>query len=70
MLQGTKREVAAYVPLCLKRLNPAIYLMACREPTVEKAYSRMKKVEHLLPIPIVSPWKRDMRVAKGWIPFK
>ena len=51
-------------------MNPAIYLMACREPTVEKAYRRMKKVEHLLPIPIVAPWKRDMRVAKGWIPFK
>ena len=70
MLQGTKREVSAYVPLCLKRLNPAIYLMACREPTVEKAYRRMKHVEHLLPIPIVKPWKRDIRVAKGWIPFK
>tara|TARA_R110002020_G_scaffold72052_1_gene185479 strand:+ start:921 stop:1133 length:213 start_codon:yes stop_codon:yes gene_type:complete len=70
MLEGTKREVTAYVPLCLKRLNPAIYLMACNEPTVEKAYRRMKHVEHLLPIPIVKPWKRDMRVAKGWIPFK
>ena len=70
MLEGTKREVTAYVPLCLKRLNPAIYLMACNEPTVEKAYRRMTHVEHLLPIPIVKPWKRDIRVAKGWIPFK
>ena len=68
MYEGTRPEVAAYVPSRLKSLNPAIYLMAIREPTVEDAYRRIKKVADLYGLRVVAPWKSSEKHQAGFVP--
>ena len=58
MAQGINAAVAATVPICAKTVSPAIYFMAVRCDTYEQAYAKLRKIEHLLPIPLVKPWKR------------
>ena len=59
MAHGINVAIAANVPICAKRVSPAIYFMAVRCQSYEEAYSKwLRKIEHLLPIPLVKPWER------------
>jgi hypothetical protein len=59
MSNGINVAIAATVPICAKRVSPAIYFMAVRCQSYEEAYSKwLRKIEHLLPIPLVKPWER------------
>lgn len=59
MPHGINAAVAATVPICAKAVSPAVYFMAVRCQSYEEAYNKwLRKIEHLLPIPLVKPWKR------------
>ena len=59
MRHGVNADVARHVPSCAKKVSPAIYFMAVRCQSYEEAYSKwLRKIEHLLPIPLVKPWER------------
>ena len=58
MTYGTNAAVAANVPICARRVNAAIYSMAVGCDTYEEAYKWLRRIEHLLPIPLVKPWER------------
>jgi hypothetical protein len=59
MPHGINAAVAANVPICAKAVSPAVYFMAIRCQSYEEAYNKwLRKIEHLLPIPLVRPWKR------------
>ena len=65
MAHGINVAIAATVPICAKRVSPAIYFMAVRCQSYEEAYSKwLRKIEHLLPIPLVKPWERMERNQK------
>jgi hypothetical protein len=65
MVHGINAAIAATVPICAKRVSPAIYFMAVRCQSYEEAYSKwLRKIEHLLPIPLVKPWERMERNQK------
>jgi len=51
--------VASVVPECTKSVNAARYFMAVRCDTYEEAYKKwLLPIAHLLPIPLVPPWKQ------------
>ena len=59
MANGINAAVAANVPSCAKRIDAAVYFMAVRCDTYEEAYNKwLRRIEHLLPIPLVKPWER------------
>ena len=59
MANGINAAVAASVPICARRIDAAVYFMAVRCDTYEEAYSKwLRRIEHLLPIPLVKPWER------------
>ena len=59
MANGINAAVAASVPTCAKRIDAAVYFMAVRCDTYEEAYSKwLRRIEHLLPIPLIKPWER------------
>ena len=65
MIHGINAAVAAYVPTCAKRIDATVYFMAVRCQSYEEAYSKwLRKIEHLLPIPLVKPWERMERNQK------
>ena len=51
-------DVARHVPSCAEKVSPTVYFMAVRCDTYEQAYAKLRKIEHLLPIPLVKPWQR------------
>ena len=51
-------DVARHVPSCAEKVSPTVSFMAVRCDTYEQAYALLRKIEHLLPIPLVPPWKR------------
>ena len=59
MANGINAAVAVSVPICARRIDAAVYFMAVRCDTYEEAYSKwLRRIEHLLPIPLVKPWER------------
>ena len=59
MAHGINAAVAAAIPVCAKGVNAATYFMAVRCDTYEEAYHKwLLPIAHLLPIPLVKPWKR------------
>ena len=59
MQHGINAAVAASVPKCARKVDAAIYFMAVRCNTYEEAYNKwLRRIEHLLPIPLVKPWER------------
>ena len=61
MTYGTNAAVAATVPISARHVDAAIYSMAVRCDTYEEAYKLLRRIEHLLPSPLVKPWKRTER---------
>ena len=61
MTYGTNAAVAATVPVSARHVDAAIYSMAVRCDTYEEAYKLLRRIEHLLPSPLVKPWKRTER---------
>ena len=58
-MSGINAAVAASVPKCAEHVAPVAYHMAVRCQTYEQAYHQwLRKIEHLLPIPLVKPWER------------
>jgi hypothetical protein len=58
MTYGTNAAVAATVPMSAKHVDAALYSMAVRCDTYEEAYKLLRRIEHLLPVPLVKPWRR------------
>ncbi len=58
MTYGTNAAVAATVPVSARHVDAAIYSMAVRCDTYEEAYKLLRRIEHLLPSPLVKPWGR------------
>jgi len=59
MAHGINAAVAAAIPVCAKGVNAATYFMAVRCDTYEEAYHKwLLPIAHLLPIPLIKPWKR------------
>ena len=52
MTYGTNAAVAATVPLSAKHVDAALYSMAVRCDTYEEAYKLLRRIEHLLPLPL------------------
>jgi hypothetical protein len=68
MPYGINAAVAANVPTCAKAISPSVYFMAVRCQSYEEAYDKwLRKIEHLLPIPLVKPWKREGK-HQQWVP--
>ena len=61
MIYGVNAAIAAQVPICARRVNAAIYSMAVGCDTYEEAYKWLRRIEHLLPIPLVKPWEQTER---------
>ena len=61
MTYGTNAAVAATVPVSARHVDAAIYSMAVRCDTYEEAYKLLRRIEHLLPSPLVKPWKQTER---------
>ena len=61
MTYGTNAAVAATVPMSAKHVDAALYSMAVRCDTYEEAYKLLRRIEHLLPLPLVKPWRRAER---------
>jgi len=61
MTYGTNAAVAATVPISARHVDAAIYSMAVRCDTYEEAYKLLRRIEHLLPSPLVKPWGRTER---------
>ena len=61
MTYGTNAAVAANVPISARHADAAIYSMAVRCDTYEEAYKWLRRIEHLLPIPLVKPWEQTER---------
>ena len=61
MTYGTNAAVAATVPVSARHVDAAIYSMAVRCDTYEEAYKLLRRIEHLLPLPLVKPWRRAER---------
>ena len=58
MTYGTNAAVAATVPVSARHVDAAIYSMAVRCDTYAEAYKLLRRIEHLLPSPLVKPWKQ------------
>ena len=58
MAYGINAAVAASVPRCAEKVDAAVYYMAVRCQSYGEAYKWLRKIEHLLPIPLVKPWER------------
>jgi len=64
-MSGINAAVAANVPKCAEHVAPVAYFMAVRCKTYEQAYHQwLRKIEHLLPIPLVKPWERVAKDQK------
>ena len=64
-MSGINAAVAANVPKCAEHVAPVAYHMAVRCKTYEQAYHQwLRKIEHLLPIPLVKPWERVAKDQK------
>ena len=50
-----KREVERYVPACLERINPVVWVRARNAESIVDAYRIIKKVEDELPFPWPEP---------------
>ena len=61
MTYGTNAAVAATVPVSARHVDAAIYSMAVRCDTYAEAYKLLRRIEHLLPSPLVKPWGRTER---------
>ena len=61
MTYGTNAAVAATVPVSARHVDAAIYSMAVRCDTYAEAYKWLRRIEHLLPIPLVKPWEQTER---------